>query len=66
MTAPERRFEAIDPASLPKHHDAASAEERWAGRWAADGTYHYDPSRPRSQSFVIDTPPPTASGTLQS
>jgi valyl-tRNA synthetase len=64
MTAPEARFEAIDPASLPKHHDAAAAERRWAARWAADGTYHYDPSRPRGETFVIDTPPPTASGSL--
>ena len=64
MTPPEARFEAIDPASLPKHHDAASAEERWGRRWAADGTYHYDPTRPRAERFAIDTPPPTASGTL--
>ena len=64
MTAPPARFEAIDPASLPKHHDAAAAERRWAERWAADGTYHYDPARPRSETFVIDTPPPTASGSL--
>ncbi len=64
MTAPRGHFDAIDPASLPKHYDAPAAERRWAAQWERDGTYHYDPARPRAESFVIDTPPPTASGSL--
>jgi valyl-tRNA synthetase len=58
------RVRAIDPARLPKHFDSAAAEERWGARWERDGIYRYDPSRPREETFVVDTPPPTASGTL--
>jgi valyl-tRNA synthetase len=54
----------IDPASLPAHFDSAAAEEKWGARWEAAGTYHYDDSRPRAETFVVDTPPPTVSGSL--
>ena len=50
MTAPEARFEAIDPASLPealRRRRRRAALGRRAGR--ADGIYHYDPSRPRAR-----------------
>jgi len=59
-----RRFRSIDPAALPKHFDAASAEARWDRTWQQQGTYRWDPSRPREETFVIDTPPPTVSGSL--
>src|ERR1041384_4159364 len=42
----------IDPATLPKHFDSAAAETRW------------DPERWREDTFVVDTPPPTVSGSL--
>ena len=64
MTAPKGHIAAIDPASLPKHYDAAAAEPRWGEVWERAGTYHYDPGRPRAETYVIDTPPPTASGSL--
>ena len=64
MTAPKGRIAAIDPASLPKHYDAAAAEQRWGEVWERAGTYHFDPERPRGETYVIDTPPPTASGSL--
>ncbi len=64
MTDPRPRHRAIDPSALPKHFDAPEAERRWHAAWQAGGLYHYDPSRPRSETFVIDTPPPTASGSL--
>src|SRR5919106_2768426 len=32
--------------------------------WEQDGVYRFDPSRPRSGVFSIDTPPPTVSGSL--
>jgi valyl-tRNA synthetase len=40
------------------------AEERWRDRWESSGVYRYDPARGRDQSFVVDTPPPTVSGSL--
>jgi len=61
MTA---RHRAIDPSALPKHFDAPAAEQRWHAAWQESGIYHYDPARPRAETFVIDTPPPTASGSL--
>jgi valyl-tRNA synthetase len=54
----------IDPDKLPKHFDAAEAEKRWDARWQELGIYHWDPSRPREETWVVDTPPPTTSGTL--
>ncbi|MEM7154790.1 MAG: valine--tRNA ligase [Myxococcota bacterium] len=54
----------IDPSTLPKHFDAPAAEQRWDETWQERGLYHYDPSRPREETFVVDTPPPTVSGSL--
>ena len=54
----------IDPATLPKHFDAPAAEQRWDEQWQRSGLYHYDPERPREETFVVDTPPPTVSGSL--
>jgi valyl-tRNA synthetase len=39
-------------------------EGRWRAFWEEAGTYRYDPSRGRDETFVVDTPPPTVSGTL--
>ena len=64
MNGPGRRVRPIDPATLPKHFDPAGAEERWGRAWEEAGIYRWDPSRPRSETFVVDTPPPTASGSL--
>ncbi len=60
----DARFATVDPAALPRHFDAAAAEERWAAEWERSGVYHWDPSRPREETFVVDTPPPTVSGSL--
>jgi len=64
MSDARRSFLAVDAESLPKHFDAAAAEKKWDEAWQQSGIYHYDPSRPRGETFVVDTPPPTASGTL--
>jgi valyl-tRNA synthetase len=43
-------------------------EARWAERWEADGVYRFDRAaladRDRSEVFVVDTPPPTVSGSI--
>jgi valyl-tRNA synthetase len=43
-------------------------EARWAERWEADGVYRFDrpalEGRDRSDVFVVDTPPPTVSGSI--
>jgi valyl-tRNA synthetase len=52
------------PQALPRRFDAAAAERHWAQEWERTGVYHYDPARPREETFAIDTPPPTVSGRL--
>src|SRR5438094_6734332 len=77
ITGPSRRFppttalvshrpmpRVIAPARLPKHFDAPAAEARWDAERARRGVYTYDPTRPRAETFVVDTPPPTVSGSL--
>ena len=64
MSSERPRHRAIDPTTLPKHFDGPAAERRWHEAWQKSGLYHYDPARPRTETFVIDTPPPTASGSL--
>ncbi len=46
-----------------KHYDAQSTESKWQQQWFADSVYHWQGSD-RAQSYIIDTPPPTVSGTL--
>ena len=57
-------FKTVDPAALPPHFDAPGAEKRWDDVWERTGAYAWDASRARADSFVIDTPPPTVSGSL--
>jgi valyl-tRNA synthetase len=54
----------IDVASLPPHFESVEAEKRWAERWEALGIHKYDATRPREETFAVDTPPPTVSGSL--
>jgi len=63
-SATRPRSRSIDPSTLPKHFEAEAVEAKWDEAWQRDGVYHYDPSRPREETYVVDTPPPTASGSL--
>ena len=65
MSKTRKQLVSIDPDALPKHFDAGPAEARWDAFWQEQGTYRYDPSRPREENFVIDTPPLTASCLFQ-
>ena len=47
-----------------KNDDLREIEERWRSYWAEKGTYRYDPTKGRDETFVVDTPPPTVSGAL--
>jgi valyl-tRNA synthetase len=59
-----KTYRSVDVAALPKHFESEAVEKRWGEVWEREGTYRYDPSRPREQTFVVDTPPPTVSGSL--
>lgn len=49
---------------LPKSFDARATEERWKAFWKERGIYAWDPARGREETFAVDTPPPTVSGSL--
>jgi valyl-tRNA synthetase len=51
-------------SEIPSTYDARAAEATWRERWESLGLHRYDPSRPREETFVVDTPPPTVSGSL--
>ncbi len=57
-------YRTIDPQTLPKHFESSAVEQQLGARWEDTGLYHYDPARPREETFVVDTPPPTVSGSL--
>lgn len=49
---------------LPQQYDQAAVEKKWQAHWLAAKTYAWNPATAREDSYVIDTPPPTVSGTL--
>jgi valyl-tRNA synthetase len=55
-------------ANIPDKPSIDGLEDRWMQLWAEQGTYTFDRSAalalPRERVFSIDTPPPTASGSL--
>jgi len=52
------------PITLPEKPALEGLEDKWRARWEADATYRFDRTRPRSEVYAIDTPPPTVSGSL--
>src|SRR3970282_2240263 len=54
----------IDVASMPKNYDPTEAEARWREAWERQGIHRWDPARPRDETFVVDQPAPTVSGSL--
>lgn len=51
-------------SSIPEKPTLDGLEAKWRAWWEATGTYRFDRSKPRSEVFSIDTPPPTVSGRL--
>ncbi len=55
-------------ATIPERPSLDGLEDKWGQVWAEQQTYAFDREAalagPRSQVFSIDTPPPTASGSL--
>jgi valyl-tRNA synthetase len=50
--------------TMPDKPSIDGLEDKWARVWAEQGTYTFDRSRSREEIYSIDTPPPTASGSL--
>lgn len=55
---------AVPIDQIPKKYKAAPTEGHWCEYWKETGIYAWDPSRGRDDTFVVDTPPPTVSGSL--
>ena len=49
---------------LPKKYKSNEAEMKWGEFWESNMVHKYDPTAPREKTFVVDTPPPTVSGSL--
>ncbi|QDO89352.1 valine--tRNA ligase [Ornithinimicrobium ciconiae] len=68
MTSHDPRTTNLTPVTLPAKPSVDGLEEKWAAVWREQDTYAFDReaalAADRSQIFAIDTPPPTASGSL--
>ncbi|HGY92922.1 MAG TPA: valine--tRNA ligase [Planctomycetes bacterium] len=53
-----------DVKEIPAKYDAKAAEAHWAARWEEMGIHRWDSDKSREETFVVDTPPPTVSGSL--
>jgi len=53
----------IDPTALGPHFEPKQAEEKWDRLWSDWGVHRFEEGDPRP-AFVVDTPPPTVSGSL--
>ncbi|WP_154605493.1 valine--tRNA ligase [Arthrobacter sp. AQ5-05] len=51
-------------SNVPDKPALEGLEESLTKRWLAEGTYKFDSETTREQVYSIDTPPPTASGSL--
>ena len=50
--------------NVPDRPALEGLEEKLSERWAQQKTYAFDENTTREQVYSIDTPPPTASGSL--
>lgn len=49
---------------FPQKYEHTENEAKWGASWESERVYAYDASIPRERTFVVDTPPPTVSGSL--
>jgi valyl-tRNA synthetase len=49
---------------VPEKPSLDGLEDKWSAAWEEQGTYRFDRTAERSGVYSIDTPPPTASGSL--
>ena len=51
-------------ATPKQQYDVAATEKKWREAWLVSDVHAWDPKASRADSYVIDTPPPTVSGSL--
>ena len=64
MTISKDSVRSISFGDLPKRFEIHEREAHWRARWDELGIHSHDRTLPRESNFVIDSPPPTASGAL--
>ena len=68
MTSETTTAPHLTPVTLPDKPSLDGLEQKWAAVWREQETYRFDREAalagPREQIFAVDTPPPTASGSL--
>jgi valyl-tRNA synthetase len=57
-------LELTHPVRVPEKPALEGLEAKWIPAWEDGAVYRFDRSRPRSEIYAIDTPPPTVSGSL--
>ncbi|HLS32910.1 MAG TPA: class I tRNA ligase family protein, partial [Brevibacterium sp.] len=53
-----------DSVHLPDKPALEGLRDKWDAAWGESGVYAFDPDTTREDVYSIDTPPPTASGSL--
>ncbi|MGB3858376.1 MAG: valine--tRNA ligase [Ornithinimicrobium sp.] len=68
MTTPVTSSPSLRSIDLPARPTVDGLEQKWSSVWRDEATFAFDReaalAAPRHRLFVIDTPPPTASGSL--
>jgi len=53
-----------DSVHLPDKPALEGLSEKWDAKWGEEQVYAFDRNTTREEVYAIDTPPPTASGSL--
>ena len=61
---PASSSQILAPADAPDKVSVEGLEEKWGLVWENDGVYRFHREAERENIYSIDTPPPTASGSL--
>ena len=54
----------LAPAQIPEKASVDGLEAKWVASWEQNSVYGFNPGAPKENIYSIDTPPPTASGSL--
>src|SRR5688572_14681316 len=54
----------LTPMNVAEKPSLDGLEAKWGEWWEATGTFRFDRTKTRDGIYAIDTPPPTASGSL--
>ena len=54
----------LAPAQIPEKASVDGLEAKWVPSWEQAAVYGFNPDAPKENIYSIDTPPPTASGSL--